>query len=150
MVVVAVQSLHHVRLFVTPWTSPRQAFLSYTISWNLLKLISIELVMQCNHLILWHPLLLLPSIFLGIRVFPNQLALHIKWPKDWSFSFSISPYSKNLGLISFKIDRFDLLVIQGTLRVFSNNTVQKHQFFGMQPFPILTSIHDCWKNHSFH
>ena len=104
MVVVAVQSLHHVRLFVTPWTSPGQAFLSYTISWNLLKLISIELVMPCNHRILWHPLLLLPSIFLGIRVFPNQLALHIKWPKDWSFSFSISRSDEYSGLIPFRMN----------------------------------------------
>ena len=125
--------------------------LSYTISWNLLKLISIELVMQCNHLILWHPLLLLPSIFLGIRVFSNQLALHIKWPKDWSFSFSISPSNEYSGLISFGIDWLDLLTVQGTLE-----SSPKPQFKSINSLPFsllygatLISIRDYWKKHSF-
>ena len=113
---VVVQSLSHVLLFVTPWTAACQAFLSFTISWSLLKLTSIELVMQSNHLILCHPLLLLPSIFPSTRVFSNESALHIRWPKFWSFNFSISPSNKYSGLISFRIDWFDLLAVQGTLK----------------------------------
>ena len=100
----------------TPWTAACQASLSITNSQNLLKLMSIELVMLSNHLILCHPLLLLPSIFPSIRVFSNELALHIRWPKYWSFSFIISPSNEYLGLISFRIDRFDLLAVQGTLK----------------------------------
>ena len=99
----SVQSLSHVRLFATPWTAARQASLSITNSWSLLKLMPIELVMPSNHLILCHPLLLLPSIFPSIRVFPNESSLRIRWPKYWSFSFSISPSSEYLGLISFRI-----------------------------------------------
>ena len=94
---------------------------------------SFELVMPSNHLILCHHLLLLPSIFPSIRVFSNESALHIRWPKYWSFSCSISPSNEYSGLISFRIDWFDLLAIQGTLRVFSSTTIQKHQFFGAQP-----------------
>ena len=101
---------------VTPWTVALQAFLSFTISWSLLKLMSIESVMPSNHLILCHPLLLLPSIFPSIRVFSNESALHIRWPKYWSFSFSISPSNEYSGLVSFWIDWFDLLVLQGTLK----------------------------------
>ena len=97
-----------------PWTIARQSSLSFTISRNLLKLMSIESVMPSNHLILCHPLLLLPPIFLSIRVFSNVSALHIRWPKYWSFSFSISPSSEYSGLISFRIHWFDLLVVQGT------------------------------------
>ena len=111
---VVVQSLSHVRLFATPWTKACQASLSFTISWSLLKLTSIESVMPSKHLILCHPLLLLPSIFPSIRVFPSESALCIKWPKYWSFS--ISPSNEYSGLISFRIDWFDLLPIQGTLK----------------------------------
>jgi len=114
---VVIQSLSRVQLFVTPWIAAQQASLSITNSWSLLKLMSIELVMPSNHLILCHPLLL-PSIFPSIRVFSSESALHIRWPKCWSFSFSfsISPSNDYSELISFKIDCFDLLVVQGTLK----------------------------------
>ena len=101
---------------VTPWTAARQVSLSITNSWSLLKLMSIELVMPSNHLILCHPLLLLPSVFPSIRVYSNESVLHIRWPKYWSFSFSISPSNEYSGLISFRIGWFDLLAVQGTLR----------------------------------
>ena len=127
-----VQSLSRVRPFVTPWTAACQASLSFIISRNLLKLMSIESVMPSSHLILCHPLLLLPSIFPSIRVFSHKQALHIRWPKYWSFSFNISPSSEHPGLISFRMDWLDLLTVQGLSRVFSNTTVQKHQFFGAQ------------------
>ena len=113
--VVVFQSLSHVRHFATPWTAARQASLSFTISQSLLKLISIESVMPSNHIVLCHPLLLLPSIFPSIRVFSNESVLHIRWPKYWSFTFTISPSSEYSGLISFRIVWFDLLVVQGTL-----------------------------------
>ena len=100
----------------TPWTAAHQAFLSLTISWSLLKLMAIESEMLSNHLILCHPLLLLPSIFPSIRVFSNELALCIRWPKYWSFSFTISPSNEYSGLISFRIDWFDLLAGWGTLK----------------------------------
>ena len=100
-VIVFAWSLSHVRLFATPWTAARQASLSISNSQNLLKLISIELVMPFNHLVLCHPLLLLPSIFPSIRVFSNESALRISWPKYWSFSFSISPSNKHSGLFFF-------------------------------------------------
>ena len=103
-----VQSLSHVRLFVTPWTAAHQATLSITNTQSLLKLMSIASVMPSSHLILCHPLLLLPSIFPSIRVFSNESVLHIRWPKYWSFSFSISEYS---GLISFRMDWLDLLAV---------------------------------------
>ena len=112
----SVQLLSHVRLFVTPWTAARQASLSITNSRSLLKLMSIELVMPSNHLILCHPLLLLPSIFPSIRVFSNESALHIRWPKYWSFSFNISPTNEHPGLIPFRMDWLDLLAVQGTLK----------------------------------
>ena len=112
----SVQSLSRVWLFVTPWTAARQASLFITNSQSLLKLMSFELVMPSNHLILCHPLLLLPSIFPSIRVFSNESALHIRWPKDWSFSFNISPSSEYLGMISFRTDWLDLLAVQGTLK----------------------------------
>ena len=103
------------------------------------------------HLILCCPLFLLPSIFPSIRIFYNESALHIRWPKYWSFSFSISPSNEYSGLISFRIDWLDLLAIQGTLRVFSNTIFQKHQFSALSLLfgPTLTSIHDYWKNHNF-
>ena len=112
----SVQSLSCVRRFVTPWTVACQASLSITNSWRLLKLMSIESVMPFNHLILCHPLLLLPSIFPSIRVFSNESALHIRWPKYWSFSFNISPSNEQPGLISFKMDWWDLPAVQGTLK----------------------------------
>ena len=112
--VVVLQSLNHVLLFVTPWTAAHQASLSFSISQTLLKLMSKESMMPSNHLILCRPLLLLPSLFPSIRVFSNALALRIRWPKDWSFS--ISPSNEYLGLISFRIDWFDLLAVQGTLK----------------------------------
>ena len=112
----SVQSFSHVRLFVTPWTAACQASLSVNNSLSLLKLMSIELVMPSNHLILCRPLLLPPSIFPSIRVFSNESALCIRWPKYWSFSFSISPSNEYLGLISFRIDWLDLLTVQRTLK----------------------------------
>ena len=112
---VVVQSLSHLWLFVTPWTAAHQASLSFTLSQSLLKLMSIELVMPSNHLILCHSLLL-PSIFPSISVFSNESALPIKWPKCWSFSFSISSSNDYSGLISFRMDWFDLLAVQGTLK----------------------------------
>ena len=111
--VVVAQSLSHVILFETPWTAACKAFLSFTISQSLIKLISIESTMPSNRLIFCHPLLLLPSIFPSIRVFSNVSALCFKWPKYWSFSFSISPCTEYSGLISFRIDWFDLLAAQG-------------------------------------
>ena len=108
--------LCHVRLFVTPWTAAHQASLSITISQSLLKLMPIESVMPTNHLILCCPLLLLPSIFPGIRVFSSELALCITWPKYWSFNFSISPSNEYLWLISIRIEWFDILAVQGTLK----------------------------------
>ena len=111
-----VQSLSCVRLFATPWTTARQASLSFTISRSLLKLMSTELVMPSNHLIFCRPLLLPPSIFLSIRVFSNEQALRVRWPKYWSFSFSISLSNEHSGLISFRIDWLALLAVQGTLK----------------------------------
>ena len=128
----SVQSLSRVRLFAAPRTAARQASLSITNSRSLLKLMSIELVMPSNHLIFCCPLLLLPSIFPSIRVFSNESILSIRWPNYWSFSFNISLSNEYSGLISFRMDWFDLLSVQGTLRVFSNTTVQKHQFCGTQ------------------
>ena len=112
----SVQSLSQVRLFVTPWTAVPQTSLSITNSQSLLKLMFIESVMPSNRLILCPPLFLLPSIFPSIRVFSNESVLHIRWPKYWSFSFSISPSNEYSELISFRIDWFDLLVVQGTLK----------------------------------
>ena len=119
----SVHSLSHVWLFVTPWTAARQASLSITNSWSLPKLISIELVMLSNHLILCQPLLLLPSVFPSI--FSNDSVLHIRWPKHWSFSFNIRPSNEHSELISF---RMDWLQTKGLWRVFFNTPVQKHQF----------------------
>ena len=116
LVVVVVRSLSCVCLFVTPWTAAHQAPLSSTISQSLLKFISVESVMLSHHLILCKPLLLLPSIFPSIRVFSNESVLRIRWPKYWSFSFSISPSSEYSGLISFRMDWLDLLAVQGTLK----------------------------------
>ena len=118
---VAVQPLSRVQLFSTPSTAACQASLSFTISLSLLKLMSIESVMPSNHLILCHPLLLLPSIFPHIKVFSNELALHIRWPKYWNLSFSISTSNEYSGLISFRTDQFDLLAVQRTLKSLLQN-----------------------------
>ena len=128
----SVQSLSHVRLFETPWTTGCQASLSISNSRSLPKLISIDLVMPSNHLIPCRPLLLLPSIFPSIRVFSDESALRIRWPKYWSFSFNSSPSNEHSGLISFKMDWLASLQSKGLSRVFSNTTVQKHQFSGTQ------------------
>jgi len=132
----SVQSLSHVPLFVTLWTAAHQTSLSITNSWSLLKLMSIELGMPSNHLILCHPLLLPPSIFPSIRVFSNESALHIRWPKYWSFSFSISPSNEYSGLISFRMDCLDLLAVQGTLKSLlqhhsSKASILRHSAFFM-------------------
>ena len=150
----AVQSLSSVRLFATPWTAAHQTSLSITVSQSLLKFMSAESVVLSNPHILCHPLLLLPSLFASIRVFSSELALHIKWPKYWSFSFCISPSNEYSGLISFRIDWFDLVADQGTLKslLFS----KAFQFKGISSLvlsllygPALTSVHDYWENHSF-
>ena len=120
-----VQSLSHFRLFATPWTAARRASLSITSSRNLPKLMSIKSVMPSNHLILCRPLLLLPSIFPSIRVFSNKSVLRIKWPKCWSFSFSISPSNEYSGLIFFRIDWFHLLAVQGTLKSLRQHHISK-------------------------
>ena len=120
----------HVRLFETPWTAVPQAFLSCPISWSLLRLMAIE---SSTHLIVCQPLLLLPSVFPSIRVFSSESVLHIRLPKYWSFSFSISPSNEYSELSSFRIDWFNLLATKGLLRGFSSTTVQKHQLFGAQP-----------------
>ena len=142
----------HVLLFATPWTAARQASLSTTNSWSLLKFMSIESVMPSNHLILCRPLLLLPSIFPSIRNFSNESVLHINWPKYWSFSFNISPSNEYSRLISFRMYWLDLLAVQGTLKESfpipqfkSINSLVLNFLYG----PTLTSIHEYWKNHSF-
>ena len=134
----------------TPWIAAHQASLSITNSQSPPKLMSIESVMPSNHLILCHPLLLLPSIFPSIRVFSNESALHIRWPKYWSFSFSISPSKEHPGLISFRMDWLDLPAVQGTLKSLlqhhsSKASILQHSVFFI--VPTLTSIHDHWKNH---
>ena len=111
-----VQLLSHVLLFATPWTAAHQAFLSFTSSQGLPKLMAIEWVMPSNHLILRHPLLLLPSIFPSVTFFSSKSALHVRWPKYWSFSFNISPSNEYSGLISFRMDWFDLFTVHGTLK----------------------------------
>ena len=122
--------------FATPWTAARQAFLSITNSQSLLKLMSTALVMPSNHLIFCHPLLLLPSIFPSIRVFSNESTLCMRWPKYWSFSFSISPSNEHQGLISFRMDRLNLLAVQGTLKSLlqhhsSKESILQHTAFFM-------------------
>ena len=131
-----------VQLFANPWTAACQASLSFTITWSLLKLMSIESVMPSNHLVLCHPPLLPPSIFPSIRVFSNELALQIRWPKYWSYSFSINSSNEYSGLISFRMVWFDLLAVQGTLKILLQHQVQKHQFFDTQP--------SLWSNSHIH
>ena len=132
MAISSVQSLGHVQLFATPWTAAHQASLSITNSQSLPKLRSVELVMPSNHLILSCPLLLPPPIFPIIRVFSNESTFRIRWPKYWSFSFSICPSNEHPGLISFRMDWLDLLAVQGLSRVFSHTIVQKHLLFSTQ------------------
>ena len=140
--VIVVQPLGHVQLVVTPWTGACQASLSFTISLSFLKLMSVESVMPSNHLILCRPLL--PSIFPSIRVFSNESALLIRWQKFWSFCFIVSPFNEHPGLVSFRMDWLDLLVVQGTLK-----SLLQHHSSKASIRPNLTSIHDYWKNHSF-
>ena len=128
----SVQLFSCAQLLATSWIAAHQASISITNSWSLLKLMPIESVMPSSHLILCRPLLLLPSVFPSIRVFSNESTLHMRWPKYWSFSFSISPSSEQPGLISFRMDWLDLLQVKGLSRVFSNTTVQKHQFLSYQ------------------
>ena len=146
----SVQSLSHVQLFAAPWTAARQASLSITNSQSPPKSTFIELVMPSNHLILCHPLLLLPSILPSIRVSSNESALRIRWPKDWSFSFSISPSNEHPGLISFRMDWLDLLAVQGTLKSLLLHHSSKASIFWHSAFFIiqLTYIYDHWRNHS--
>ena len=129
----SVQLLSHVRLLATPWIAARQASLSITSSRSSLKLTSIESVMPSSQLILCGPLLLLPLIPPSIRIFSNESTLHMRWPKYWSFSFSIISSKEYPGLISFRMDWMNLLAVQGTLKSLLQHTVQKHQFFGTQP-----------------
>ena len=147
----SVQSLSCVRLFATPWTAARQASLSITNSRSLLKLMSIESVMPSNHLILCHPLLLLPSIFPSIRVFSNESALHIRWPNYWNFSFNISPSNEYSGLISFRIDWLDLLAVQGTLKSLPQHHSSKASILQCSAFFMVQLSHlhmTNWKSHS--
>ena len=145
-ITLVVLSRHWVVLFVTSWTAAHQASLSFTISQSLLRVSDAS-----NHLIFCHPLLLWPSVFPSIRVFPNESALHIRWPKYWSFNFSIRASNECSGLILSRTNRFDLLAVQGALK-----SLFQHQFEGINslalslPYgPSLTFIHDYWKNHSF-
>ena len=136
---------------VTPWTATHQASLSINNSWSLLKLMSIESVMPSNHLIFCHTLLLPHSIFPSIRVFSHESVLHIRWPKYWSFSFSISPSNEHSGLISFRMDWLDLLAVQGTLKTSTTPQFKSINSLALSFLysPTFTSIHDSWKNHSF-
>ena len=136
-----VQSLTHVQLFATPWTAACQASLSITNSWSLLKLMSIESVMPSSHLILCHPLLLLPSIFPSIRVSSNESVLCIRWPKYWSVSFSISPSNEYSGLISFRMDWLDLLAVQGTLKSLLRHHSSKASILQRSTFFIVQLSH---------
>ena len=138
---ILVQSLSHVWLFATPWTAACQASLSFTISQSLLKLTSTELVMPSNHLILCHPLSLLPSIYPSIRVFSNESVLRIRWPKYWSFSFSISPSNKYSRLISFRTDYFDFLAVQETLKSLLQHHISKASILQHSAFFIAQLSH---------
>ena len=148
----SVQSLSSVRLFATPRIAARQASLSITNSWSSPRLTSIESVMPSSHLILCHPLFLLPPIPPSISVFSNESTLRMRWPKYWSFSFTISPSNEHPGLISFRMDWLDLLAVQGSLE--SSPTPQfksiNSSAFSFLHSPTLTSTHDHWKNHSLH
>ena len=149
---VVFQSLSHIQLFETPWTAAHQAPLSSTISWSLLKLMPIESVMPFNHLILCLLLLLLSSIFPRTRVFSKESILCIRWPKYWSFSFSMSPFNDYSGLISFNTDRFDLPAVQGTLKsLFQHLSSKSSVPRGSVSLWSSSHIHtDYWEKHSFH
>ena len=142
----SVELLSHVWLFVTPWTAARKAFLSFTVSQSLLKLMSIVLVMPSNHLIFCPPLLLLPSLFPRIRAFSKESVLHIRWPKYWSFS--VSPSNGYSGPISFRMDCFDLLAVQGTLKSLLQHHSSKASILWHSDLMVQLS-HDYRKNHSF-
>ena len=133
--------LSHVQLFLPPLTAARQASLSITISQSLLKLMSFELVMPSNHFILCHPLLLSPSIFASIRVFSKELALRIRWPKYWSFSFNISPSNEHSELVSFRMDWLDLLAVQGTLKSLLQHHISKASILRHSAFFIVQLSH---------
>ena len=147
---VVVQSLSCVLLFATPWTAAPQASLSFTISRSLLKFMSIELMISSNHLVLCHPFLLLPSIFPSFRVFSNESVLCIRWPKDWSFSYSISSSNEYSGLISLRMDWLDLLAVQGTFKSSPSPQFKSinSSTLGHLYSPTLTSTHHYWKDHS--
>ena len=146
----SVQSLSRVQLFVTPWIAARQASLSINNSQSLFKPMSIKSVMPSSHLILCRPLLLLPPSFPSIRVSSNESTLHMRWPKYWSFSFSISLSNEHPGLISFRMDWSDLPAVQGTLKSLLQHHSSKinSSVLSFLHSPTLTSIHDHWKNHS--
>ena len=149
---VVVQLLSRVQLFVTSWTAACQASLSFTITPSLLKFMSTESVMLSHHLILCHPLLPLPSVFSSIRIFSSESALHIRWPKYRNFSFSISPFNEYSGLISFRIDWFDLLAVKGTLKSVLKHHNSKASILRCSAFfygPTLTCVYNNRKNHSF-
>ena len=141
----SVQSLSHIQLFATPWIAAHQASLSITNSRSLLKLMPIKSVMPSSHLILCHLLLLLPRIPPSIRVFSNESTLHMRWPKYWSFSFSISPSNEHPGLISLRMDWLDLFAVQRTFKSLLQNHSSKASIFRHSAF---FTIHDHWKNHS--
>ena len=141
---VAVQSLSHVQLFTTPWTEARQASPSITNTWRLLKLMSTESVMPSNHLALCHLLLLLPSTFPSIKVFSNELALCIRCLTYWSFSFTISPSNEYSGLISFRIDWFNLLAVQGTLKSLLQHHSSKASILQCSAFFVVQLLHPYW------
>ena len=147
----SVQLLSHVQLFAAPWTAARQASLSVTNYWSLFKLMFMESVVPSNHLILCRPLLFLPSIFPRIRVFSNKSVLHIRWPKYWSFSFSISPSNKHSGLISFRMDSLDLRAVQGTLKSILQHHSSKASILQNSAFFIVQLSHPYiqLENHSF-
>ena len=148
-IVVVVQLLSHVQLFAMPWIAACQAPLSSTISQSLFKLMSIESVMPSNHRILCHPLLFPPSVFPSIRVFSNESALLIRWPKYWSFSFSISPCNEYSGLISLRTDWFGLLAVQGTLKSLHQHHSLGASILWHSAFFTVQLSHDYWENHSF-
>ena len=142
----SVQSLSRVRLFVTPWIAARQASLSITNSWSSLKLMSIESVMPSSRLILCHPVLLLSSIPQSIRVFSNESTLRMRWPKYWSFSFSISPFKEHLRLISFRMDWLDLFAVEGSLKSLLQHHSSMASILRRSAFTVqLWSKHDHWK-----
>ena len=148
----SVQSLSRVRLFATPWTVARQASLSITNSWSLLKFTSTQLVMLSSYLILCRPLLLPPSVFPSFRIFSNESVLHIRWPKYWSFSFSISPSKEHPGLIFFRMDWLDLLAVQGTLKSLLQHHSSKASILWCLAFFIVQLSHPYMttgKTHSF-